>query len=258
MLDTLTTLSLPYLLALIALSVQWLLAVWQRARSGERPALAYLAAPGLAALLAAPVLDAVGLFGVGAALVLIAAYFPGAYTLAPAAHSSAALRRGGLLVLALVVLGAAVQGLAPPPVFWVLWAGLLLVSLGQLLGSGRKPLPASTVPGLALRFGPLTSPSWPDLELRVEGEYARLQNVSSSRLVLAGWSPSGENGWLRPQDAQGKVLSVLPTGGTALLSPWPAGQSGVRVWYVRQNEPEVALVFRADWTPIGSPQRVLN
>lgn len=258
MLDTLTTLSLPYLLALVALSVQWLLAVWQRARAGERPALAYLAAPGLAALLGAPVLQADPLFGLGAALLLIAAYVPGAYTLAPATHYALALRRGRFSVLALAVLGGAAQGFAPPPIFWVLWAGLLLLSLGQLLSSGRKPVPQSVLPGLALRFGALTSPSWPDLELRVEGDHARLQNVSSSRLLLAGWSPSGENGWLRPHDAQGKVLSELPTGGTALLAPWPAGQSGVRVWYVRQNEPEVALVFRADWTPIGSPQRVLN
>jgi len=258
MIDTLTTLSLPYLLALVALSVQWLLAVWRRARGGERPTLAYLAAPGLAALLGAPVLDAAPMFGLGAALIVIAAYWPRAYAPAPVTHYAVARRRGGVLVLGLAVLGAAVQGFAPPPLFWVMWAGLVLLSLGHLLGSGRKPLPRSAVPGLALRFGPLTSPAWPDFELRVEGEYARLQNVSSSRLLLAGWSPSGENGWLRPQDAHGKVLSVLPTGGTALLSPWPAGQSGVRVWYVRQNEPEVALVFRADWTPIGSPHRVLN
>ena len=260
MLDTLTTLSVPYLLALFGLSVQWLLAVWRQARVGRRPRLAYLAAPGLAALLAAPILQADPLFGLGAALLLIAAYAGGAYAPAPLRHHVLALRWGRLFVLALAFLGGVGQGLSLPAPVWALWAAFLLLALGYLLSSGRQiqTQAAVTVPGLALRFGPLNSPAWPDLELRVEGDYARLQNVGSSRLVLAGWSPSGENGWLRPQDAQGRVLSLLPKGGTALLTPWPAGQSGVRVWYVRQGEPEVALVFRADWTPLNSPQRVLN
>ncbi|WP_424951825.1 hypothetical protein [Deinococcus sp.] len=260
MLDTLTTLSLPYLLALFALTVQWLLSVWRQAQAGRRPRLAYLAAPGLAALLAAPLVQADPLFGLGAALLLIAAYAGGAYTPAPASHHRRALRWGRVLVLGLAFLGGVGQGLSLPAWVRALWAGLLLLALGYMLSSGRQrqaPAPIG-VPGLALRFGPLNSPAWPDLELRVEGDHARLQNVGSSRLLLAGWSPSGENGWLRPQDAQGQVLSLLPKGGTALLSPWPAGQSGVRVWYVRQGEPEVALVFRADWTPLNSAQRVLN
>ncbi len=258
MLDTLTTLSVPYLLALFGLTVQWLLAVWQQARVGRRPVLAYLAAPGLAALLGAPLAQAEPLFGLGAALLLIAAYWGGAYALAPADHHRQALSRGRPLCFFLTVLGAAGQGFALPPLFWVLWSAALLLSLGYLLSSGRQEKIQVTAPGLALRFGALTSPAWPDLELRVEGDHARLQNIGSSRLLLAGWSPSGQNGWLRPQDTHGKALSVLPKGGTALLSPWPAGQSGVRVWYVRQNAPLEALVFRADWTPLDSPQRVLN
>jgi hypothetical protein len=258
MLDTLTTLSVPYLLALFALTVQWLLAVWQQARMGRRPVLAYLAAPGLAALLGAPLAQAEPLFGLGAALVLIAAYWSGAYAPVPADHHRQALRWGRPLALALALLGAVSQGFGLPPLFWVLWAAALTLSLGYLLSSGRQSKTPVAAPGLALRFGALTSPAWPDLELRVEGNHARLQNIGSSRLLLAGWSPSGQNGWLRPQDTQGKALSVLPKGGTALLAPWPAGQSGVRVWYVRQSAPQEALVFRADWTPLDSPRRVLN
>ena len=259
MLDTLTTLSLAYVLALFALSVQWLLAVWQQARVGRRPALAYLAAPGLAALLAAPLLRADPLFGLGAALLLIAAYAGGAYRPAPGEHHGRALRRGRLLFLLLAAVGGAAQVLQLPPLVWTLWAGLLLLSLGYLLSSGRQSRQRDrTAPGLSLRFGPLTAPVWPDLELRLEGDQARLYNIGAAGLYLAGWSPSGVNGWLRPQDAKGQPLALLPRGATALLSPWPAGHSGVRVWYVRQNEPEVALVFRADWTPLNSPQRVLN
>jgi len=78
MLDTLTTLSWPYLLAVLALALHWLVRVWRHARQGERPAFAYLAAPGVSALLAAPLVQADPMFGLGAALLLIAAYAPGA------------------------------------------------------------------------------------------------------------------------------------------------------------------------------------
>ena len=263
MLDTLTTLSWPYMLALFGLSVQWLLAVWRQARVGRRPALAYLAAPGLAALLAAPLAQADPLFGLGAALLLIAAYAGGAYRAAPIEHHARALRWGRPLFLLIAFLGGAAQALRLPPfppLVWSLWAGLLLLSLGYLLSSGRRSRRQGrvTAPGLTLRFGPLSAPTWPDLELRLDGEQARLHNIGGAGLYLAGWSPSGENGWLRPQDAAGQPLTLLPKGAAALLSPWPSDQSGVRVWYVRENEPEVALVFRADWTPLNSPQRVLN
>ncbi len=260
MLDTLTTLSWPYMLALFALSVQWLLAVWRQARVGRRPALAYLAAPGLAALLAAPLLRADPLFGLGAALLLIAAYAGGAYRAAPIEHHVRALRWGRPAFLLIAFLGGGAQALRLPPLVWTLWAGLLLASLGYLLSSGRQSRRQGrvTAPGLTLRFGPLSAPAWPDLELRLDGEQARLHNIGAAGLYLAGWSPSGENGWLRPRDAAGQPLTLLPKGAAALLSPWPSDQSGVRVWYVREHEPEVALVFRADWTPLNSPQRVLN
>ena len=260
MLDTLTTLSWPYVLALFALSVQWLLAVWQQARVGRRPALAYLAAPGLAALLAAPLAQADPLFGLGAALLLIAAHAGGAYRAAPDEHHGRALRWGRPVFLLIAFLGGAAQALRLPPLVWSLWAGLLLLSLGYLLSSGRQSRRRGRVmaPGLTLRFGPLSAPAWPDLELRLDQGQARLHNIGAAGLYLVGWSPSGENGWLRPQDAKGQPLALLPKGATALLSPWPSDQSGVRVWYVRENEPEVALVFRADWTPLNNPQRVLN
>lgn len=265
MLDTLTTLSWPYMLALFALSVQWLLAVWRQAQVGRRPALAYLAAPGLAALLAAPLTQADPLFGLGAALLLIAAYAGAAYRAAPVEHHVRALRWGRSVFLLLAVVGGAAQifaaqALRPPSLLWSLWAGMLLLSLGYLLSSGRQSRRRgrAVTPGLTLRFGPLSAPAWPDLELRLDGEQARLHNIGAAGLYLAGWSPSGENGWLRPRDAAGQPLTLLPKGAAALLSPWPSDRSGVRVWYVREHEPEVALVFRADWTPLNSPQRVLN
>jgi hypothetical protein len=229
---------------------------------GRQPALAYLAAPGLAALLAAPLAHAEPLFGVGAALLLIAAYAGGAYRFAAPVSSSGrsqrSWRQGGALLLVFALMLLLRQTLAVPAFIWPLWAALGLCTLAFVLSRSGQPQPRVRGPGLALRFGAFASPAWPDLELRFDGDQARLYNIGGSRLLLAGWSPSGANCWIRPQYASGQPLSLLPKGSVALLSPWPDGQNGVRVWYVRQNEPETALIFKADWTPLGSSLRVLN
>ncbi|ULH15895.1 hypothetical protein MF271_04500 [Deinococcus sp. KNUC1210] len=260
MLDTLTSLSWPYLLALFALAAQWLLSVWRGAKQSQRPVLAWLAAPGLAALLAAPlVLGGEPLFGLGAALLLIATYAATAYRAAPAqAQASGARPRALTVVLLLLLLGGMLEGLHAPGWVWALWAGAFLAGLAgwlSVMGQPRRPL---APPGFALRFGGYAAPSWPDLELRVEGDRAWIQNIGSTSLHLAGWSFSGENAWIRPQDNQGRPLHLLAKGSRAQLTPWPAGTLGVRVWYVRQADPGKPLVFRADWKPLDHPQRVLN
>jgi len=94
--------------------------------------------------------------------------------------------------------------------------------------------------------------------LRLGNGRAEILNVSSGALYLAGWSPSGQNGWLRPQDERGRPLTSLPVGASAVLMPWPDGQRGVRVWYVRHAAPAEPLVFRADWTVQNDASRVLN
>jgi hypothetical protein len=260
-LDTLSTLSLPYLLILLCLSAQWLYTVWRRSRSWLRPQFSLLAAPGLAALMLAPLLQTEALFGFGAALLIIAAYAPASYVLATPAHAQRARTVGGGLVLTLVLLGGALLAyrLSDPAAatIWPLWSGLVLAALAYMLGAGQPRVQAET-PGFSLRFRPSHAPSWPDLELRFDGEQARVQNIGAASLVLAGWSPTGQNSWRRPLDAQGRPLALLPRGATATLAPWPEGENGVRLWYVRQNAPTEALVFRADWTQPDSPRRVLN
>ena len=259
MLDTLTSLSLPYLLALFALAAQWLLSIWREARLSRRPALAWLAAPGLSALLASPlVMGGEPLFGLGAALLLIATYAAPAYRAAPSAAPTRARPRALSALLLLALLGGLLDGLTSPGWVWALWAGAFLAGLAGWLSVVGLPRTPQPLPGFALRFGGYAAPSWPDLELRVEGDRAWIQNIGPSSVQLAGWSFSGENAWIRPQDKQGKPLHLLAKGSRALLTPWPAGTLGVRVWYVRQAAPDVPLVFRADWKPLDHPQRVLN
>ncbi|WP_425147225.1 hypothetical protein [Deinococcus sp.] len=271
MLDTLTGLSWPYLLALAALSVQWLLTVWREARLGRGPWLAWLAVPGLSALIAAPLIrGGEPLFGLGAALLLIAVYAGGAYRTAGqrwGERRSVARSRAALLALCFVggVFSALVPagwvpagGLAPLGWLAALWAGGVLAALAALLGASGQPPRPQAAPTLALRFGAYLAPPWPDLELRVEGDRAWIQNIGPGNVQVAGWSFSDQNAWMRARDKQGKPLHLLAKGSRAVLSPWPAGTLGVRVWYVRQTDPAVSLVFRADWQPLDHPQRVLN
>ncbi|MGI8746758.1 MAG: hypothetical protein ACR2J4_00185 [Deinococcus sp.] len=283
MLDTLNALTVPYLLLLLALALEWLWRVWREGRQHARPGLARLAPPGLTALLAAPLTHTDALFGVGAALLLIAAYAPAAYLPRPAlsgqqARDAAGRSLVGLLGLfvcapLLLALGTPGKGWSAGWTgslagtgwlagAWAVWAGVTLWALGQALGlaSGRRASAraASRGPGLGLRFGPLASPEWPDLELRLEPGRARLLNVGSSALYLAGWSPASVNAWLLPRDEGGRPLGRLPVGKAALLTPWPQGEAGLRVWYRRDGSPGGGMVFRADWTPPGSLARVLN
>ena len=258
MLDTLTSVSWPFVLALLALAAHWLWTVRRQARIGLRPSLAFLAAPGLTALLAAPLTQADPLFGVGAALILIAAYAPTAYIPASGTHHTGALRWGSGTGAALLLCAGASEFLGLSPLGWSVWTGLFLMAMASLLGAGPRRQAAAPALGLAVRFRPSVLPAWPDLELKLEGDLARVQNIGQGALYLAGWSGSAENGWLRAQDAAGRPLTLLPKGSSAVLSPWPPGQHGIRVWYVRQASPAEGLLFRADWTPPGAANRVLN
>ncbi len=258
MLDTLTSVSWPFLLAILALAAHWLWTVRQQSRLGLRPSLAFLAAPGMTALLAAPLIQADPLFGVGAALILIANYAPTAYIPVSISHRARALRLGLGTGVALLLYAGVSQLLGLSPLGWSVWAGLFLMAMAALLGAGTRRPAAAPMLGLAARFRPSVLPAWPDLELKLEGDRARVQNIGQGALYLAGWSGSAENGWLRAHDAAGRPLTLLAKGSSAVLSPWPPGQHGIRVWYVRQWAPAEGLLFRADWTPPGAANRVLN
>ncbi|BBN95065.1 hypothetical protein DEGR_17980 [Deinococcus grandis] len=66
------SLNLPLAVTLAVLAAYWLGRVIRAARSRLAPRVTYWAAPGLGALLLAPLLDVPALFGVGAGLMLLA------------------------------------------------------------------------------------------------------------------------------------------------------------------------------------------
>lgn len=237
------------------LAAYWLLRVGREARLGWAPRVAWWSVPGLALLLFAPVLDVPALFGIGAALLLIAEYWPGAFSPARQKPSPAwplvGVALGAVLTISIVR--------APEVSSVAVGAALILLLLGTggLLASVLYPV-STRLPGFGVRWQTAQSPELPDLTVTLTEHGAQLRNVSRRTLNLAGWSPASVNGWLRLRDEGGRPLNTLRVGQTAFL-PLDGQESGVRVWYVAGSTSAMPLLFRADWTPrVRADYRVLN
>ncbi len=259
-LTPLTEITGIYALFLGLIALHWLLRVGREARLGYLPRVAWWAVPGLALLLLTPTLDVPALFGLGAAALLLAEFWPLPYRRASSRPSPAWPLVGVLIgaVLAFSVL----RGGRPEPVAFVAALGALLAGTAGLLGvalypvRGAAPKARNTL-NFQTRWHPTVTPEWPDLSVTLSEQGAHLKNISPRPVRLAGWSPAGINAWYRVRGPDGQVLSELRAGQEALL---PVGErdSGVRVWYGPDRSPDAHL-FRADWTPVGRADgRVLN
>ncbi|ADV67815.1 hypothetical protein [Deinococcus maricopensis] len=229
---------------------------------GRTPRLAWLAPAGILTLLLAPVLDAPPLFGLGVVLLLAAEYLPGAYLgwglprRAPQPVGGAWAITSALLIL--------MMGLSAQREQWLFAAGAALVLAAVLVRTlavalrernvARAWRDAGRPVGLALRFSSAVEPLTPDLELELTGDAARVRNVGAFPVTLHGWTPTAFNAYLPA------LPETLPVGEQATLTPWPAGNSGLRIWYTRAGEPTTYL-YRANWTPpegLPADARVLN
>ncbi|MFC4455605.1 hypothetical protein [Deinococcus sonorensis] len=259
-LEPITELTPFYLAALAALAVCWLVQVARQARQGERPHFTLLTPVALALLAAAPLTEVYALFGMGAALLLIGFYWPYAYRAAPLPQQASVTARPALALTTAGLLLLSPQLAAPSPGLAVTGVSALLLLMGLLLTRLLLPLRrAPSLPaGLNVRFGSSRVPALPDLELHLDQGTARLHNIGPANLYLAGWSPGSVNSWLIPRDDTGHPLQLLPAGSVATLAPWPAHEQGLRVWYVRQDQPDVPLLYSAEWQAPDRPSRVLN
>ncbi|UBV41484.1 hypothetical protein LAJ19_07340 [Deinococcus taeanensis] len=227
----------------------------QAARRQQVPRVTWWTVPGVGALLLAPLLDVPALFGVGAALLLLAEYWPAAFL-------PARVRPGVGWPVVAGVIGAALsvnvlRGGADPLAF-VAAVMTLLCGAGGLVASAlfrTRPVPAAL--GFGARWKRAVTPDWPELSVTLGKQGAFLRNVSGGPLRLAGWSPAGVNAWLSVRGPSGEVLRELRAGQEALL-PVTERDSGVRVWYAPARG-DVTRLFRADWTPPARAEdRVLN
>ncbi|GAA5502235.1 hypothetical protein Dxin01_01977 [Deinococcus xinjiangensis] len=244
--------TLAYSLTLMLLAAYWLWRVGREARQGRVPRVAWWAVAGGLALLLAATLEVPALFGIGAAMLLLAEFWPAAYRPAPQRPALTWPLFG--FVLGMVLIIADQQGSL------ALVAGLALTVSGVagILSYALWPAPKPVRNSFDTRWSSFSVPEWPDLSLTLTGHGAELKNVSKRPLELAGWSPASINGWLRLRDRQGQIISTLPAGQSAFL-PFPAQESGVRVWYTQSGKSNDALLFRADWVPAQQGvQRVLN
>lgn len=251
-----SSVTLPYAVALGLIAAYWLVRIAREARARWVPHMSWWAVPGLTLLWATPLAEVPALFGLGAALLLLAEFWPGAFRPARERPGWAWPLLG--LLLGLAVLGSAARPGGGSEVALGTALALVLAGLGGLLSAGLYRLPARRVPGLELRFAPVPSPEWPDFSLTLTEGGARLHNISGQPLWLAGWSPSGVNAWLQVRGPDGLRLNTLGRGQSVTL-PLTHHQGGVRVWYLPVNARNEARLFRADWTPQAyADTRVLN
>ncbi|GAA5511605.1 hypothetical protein Dcar01_00316 [Deinococcus carri] len=244
-----------YAVALALIAGYWL---WRVAREAGRrlvPRVSWWTVPGLGLLWLTPVADVPALFGLGAALLLLAEFWPGAFRPARERPAWAWPLVGVLTGLALLALDAARGGTEAAVVVAL---AALLAGLGGLSAALYRERPRSRTLGLEVRFAPVQLPEWPDLSVTLTERGAELVNVSGKPLRLAGWSPSGMNAWLRVRTEAGTPLNTLHAGQAAFL-PLNERMGGVRVWYMPTHRRAGPCLFRADWTPQAyADQRVLN
>ena len=255
-----------YALALGALAVFWWVRVAREARRGRAPRQAWWFVPGLLALLLAGPTELPALFGIGAALLLLAEYWPLAYARPRKQAVKGATRRPGLswplvgLVVALFLLSSALlTGTVNLPTVLVVVGGLV-AGVGGLLSAALWPRPVRTLnePGFEVRWQTPLVPEWPEFSLALTEGGVQLTNASPQPLRVAGWSPAHANAWLRLRSAEGSRINVLPAGQSAYL-PLHPHESGLRVWYTLPGDPQQPRLFRADWTPAAAQaDRVLN
>lgn len=246
----------PFAVMVSLLSLYWLVRVAREARMGFVPRVAWWAVPGVLLLLLTPVLDVPALFGVGAALLLLAEFWPGAYVPARVrpgwAWPAVGLVTG--IVLALSVLRSAqVESVAAFAAM-----GCLLAGTGGMLAAVLGPRRPARILGFEARWKATVTPEWPDLSVSLSPRGAHLKNVSRGALRVAGWSPAGVNAWYRVRGEDGRAMNVLQAGQVAFL-PLDEHDRGVRVWYAPERGRAATCLFRADWTPPArAAQRVLN
>ena len=259
-----------YGLVVVLIAAYWLWRVAAQARLGSRPVAAWWALPGLAALALAQTLDVPALLGVGAALLLYAEFWPGAFR-----RNRKTRPRIGWPLVALVMCAALLRG--PDTADLGLGDLGLAELLGLLLGVGgvagvllnlfwpRRRVSVPAAPplrtlGFETRWNRAVTPEWPELSLSLTDQGARLRNESPRDLLLSGWSPAGLNAWLPLRDHDGAGGKTLRAGQEAFL-PLSGQEGGVRVWYRPESPGAAPHLFRADWTPTpraGEGERVLN
>ncbi|GHF99954.1 hypothetical protein GCM10017783_10020 [Deinococcus piscis] len=250
-------LNLWFVAAWAVLALYWLTRVGLAARQRQRPAVSWWSIPGLLLLLLAPLLEVPVLFGLGAAVLLLAEWWPRAFV--PVWQRTA--WGWGLVPIALG--GAAL--LAQPVTFLSLCGGLALAlwGLAHLLGGllwlpPRPPsgwLPASSLGkvesptfGTAVRWQPRHRPDPPELSVALGPGYLTLRNESGQTVQLRGWTPAHRNAFLALDRA-------LAPRAEHRLRRDPA-QQGVRVWYTADGSRDVR-VLHADWQE-PTPERTLN
>lgn len=250
-------LNLWFVAACAVLALHWLVRVGLAARRRQRPAVSWWSVPGLVLLPLAPLLEVPVLFGLGAALLLLADWWPRAFV--PVRQ-----RPAWAWGLVLTVLGGGAW-LAQPMTFLSLGLGLALplCGLAQLLGGllWRAPQPqAGWLPpsglgkvesptfGTSVRWRPRVRPDPPELSVALGPGYLTLRNESGEAVQLRGWSPAHRNAFLALDRA-------LAPRAEHRLRRDPA-QRGVRVWYTAERSREVR-VLHADWQE-PAPERTLN
>lgn len=246
----------PFAVMVSLLSVYWLVRVARESRMGFVPRVAWWTVPGVLLLLLTPVLDVPALFGVGAALLLLAEFGPGAYV--PARRQPGWAWPAVGLITGMVLALSVLRSEQAESVAAFAAMGCLLAGTAGVLAVLLRPRRSAGVLGFETRWKAAVTPEWPDLSVSLSPRGAHLKNLSRGTLRVAGWSPAGVNAWYRLRGEDGRAMNVLQAGQVAFL-PLDEQDRGVRVWYAPERARAATYLFRADWTPPArAAQRVLN
>lgn len=242
-------LNLWFIAALGVLVLYWLGRIAFAARQRKRPGPALWSVAGLLSLLLAPLTEVPALFGLGAAVLLLADWWPRAFV-----ATGQRPRWGWGLMLVLV--GAGVLAVTKLTYLSLMLGGALTLGglawlLSGLLWPTQRPisegwwLPPSSLGklqaptfGSEWRWQPQWQPDPPDLSLSLGQGYLLLHNSSGQTVHLRGWSPTHRNTFLA-------LDTRLPAAAQQRLSREPQ-QQGVRVWYTMEGQSGVR-VLRTDW-----------